>query len=179
MKLWILAATLLCLGSSARAQTLSVPLSAGLSGTYSGPVANLDFIGCVPFRVEASTAPKLVQAGAGILYYLSTSSGTAATDYSVAFDSSASINNSGTYTLAIGVSASSVFPLGYAITPKVYTSGLNVTQGSAGTPNSGVFTAPKPIYYATGLVVANADVGQLTVGCYRPAVCTNATCNPY
>lgn len=128
---------------------------------------NIQFIGCEPFRVEASTIPALIASGSGLLYELNVGSGTVSTAYAVAFDSNVAINN-GSASLPLGVSGSVSVPAGYAISPRVFTASAGAaapTVAGAGTwvPNAGA----GPRRYEKGLVVSNSDIGLITYGCYR------------
>lgn len=146
--------------------------SPGTSGNGALPataLTNLEFLGCIPFRVEASTIPALIASGRGILYDLAPSSGTSALAYSVAFDSNSVgvPNGSQDYPLGLAKNGSPAslanIPAGKALTPKIFTG-----SGAGGAPTANLaYSSFRPRQFASGLIVSNSDAGLDTYGCYR------------
>lgn len=171
-----LIALLLAVVLAPRAAAVQSPTTqdAGNANVSAAFVPNLDFLSCLPFRVEASTAPKLIGSGPGVLYELTETSGTASSAYTVANDTDAVYDANGAKTttkdyalgLLVGGTAVGNIKAGYAITPRIFTD--NGGTGAANTVGSqGRFAPARGRRFLKGLVVANSDIGADTGGCYR------------
>lgn len=169
MKNWLLAAVMLLAGSSAFAFQPTVNQDTSNNLLAPAFAQNLDYNGCVPFRVEATTVPTLIASGSGVFYELNASSGTSSSAYSVAYDSGVIGQPIGSATYALGVNAVAQLQAGVLISPKVYTTG-----STASAPSNGSFVPSRPRAFFKGLVVANSDAGLYTSGCYR----TSSSPNP-